>query len=399
MSKRGNQEGSIYKDKQGRWRGVVTLYNANGKQKKKYFYGKTKREVTEKVNTLLNELRTNTYIEPCTTTLYQWLITWLDIYCRNDVRSSTLVNYETYADKHIAPTIGNIRLCDLNTIILQRFFNDKYRNGKLRGKGGLSPKTIKNMHDMIHRALNKAVQLEMIPKNPSDFVTLPKQIRRERRFLTVEEQQLLQAHLSESHIGTAILLDLYTGMRLGELLGLMWKNVHIEIGESYYIKVTQSLNRVKNYSRLCSNNTLLEIGLPKTSHSIRTIPLLPEIVDVLRKHRSDQEQYYRLKGIQSNGYVFTTLEGTWIDPRNFQRDFKLLLRKCGIREINVHGIRHTFATRALESGMSVKTLSKILGHANVGFTLDTYAHVTDDLMTDEIAHLQGFLHPSVDDAE
>ena len=104
-----------------------------------------------------------------------------------------------------------------------------------------------------------------------------------------------------------------------------------------------------------------------------------------------QEKYMHEHGIIPNGYVFTSITGTWIDPKNFQRDFKLTLKRCGIREINVHGIRHTFATRALESGMSVKTLSKILGHANVGFTLDTYAHVTDELMTDEIANLQGFL--------
>ena len=397
MSKRGNQEGSIYKDKQGRWRGVVTLYNANGKQKKKYFYGKTKREVTEKVNTLLNELRTNTYIEPCSITLYQWLVTWLDTYCKNEVRPSTLVNYEIYMDKHIAPTIGNIRLCDLNAVILQRFFNDKFRNGKLRGTGGLSAKTIKNMYDMLHRALNQAVRLDMILKNPADFVTKPKQVRKERRFFTVEEQKLLQSHLHESHIGTAILLDLYTGMRLGELLGLMWKDVHIEVGESCYLRVTQTLNRLKNYGSTKNTQTLLEIGYPKTAHSIRNIPLLPDIAEALRVHRTEQEYYYKEHGIRPNGYVFTTREGTWIDPRNFQRDFKLLLKHCGIREINIHGIRHTFATRALESGMSVKTLSKILGHANVGFTLDTYAHVTDDLLMAEITHLQGFLSDQQDE--
>ena len=390
MAKRGNNEGSIYKDKQGRWRGVVTIYTVEGKQKKKYFYGKTKREVTDKVNQVLNELRLNTYIEPSGMTLIEWLNTWIDAYCRNEVRESTLVNYEIFAEKHIAPTIGNIRLCNLNPVILQRFYNDKQHNGRLRGSGGLSPKTIKNIHDMLHRALEQAVKLDMILKNPADSVTLPKIIKKERRYLTVEEQHLLQKQLKDDAIGTAILLDLYTGMRQGELLGLMWKNVHLDC-DAPYLRVTQTLNRLKNYGEFKDRKTVLEIGYPKTPHSVRNIPLLPNIAEKLRIYKGMQEKYMHEHGIIPNGYVFTSSTGNWIDPKNFQRDFKLTLKRCGIREINVHGIRHTFATRALESGMSVKTLSKILGHANVGFTLDTYAHVTDDLMNEEIANLQGFL--------
>ena len=390
MKKRGNNEGSIYKDKQGRWRGIVTLYSSDGKQRKKYFYGKTKREVTERVNQVLNELRLNTYIEPANMTLTEWLNIWLDAYCRNKVRNSTLVNYEIFIDKHIAPTIGNIRLCNLNPVILQRFFNDKQKNGKLRGSGGLSPKTIKNIHDMLHRALAQAVKLDMLLKNPADSVTLPRIIKKERKYLTVEEQRLLQRNLKNDAVGTAILLDLYTGMRQGELLGLMWKNVHLDC-DTPYLRVTQTLNRLKEYGENKNRKTLLEIGHPKTTHSIRNIPLLPEIADKLRIYRENQMRHMHEKGIIPNGYVFTNSAGNWIDPRDFQRDFKLTLKRCGIREINVHGIRHSFATRALESGMSVKTLSKILGHANVGFTLDTYAHVTDDLMNDEITHLQEFL--------
>lgn len=187
--KRGNNEGSVYKDKQGHWRGVVTLYNADGKPKKKFFYGKTKREVTEKVNQTLNELRTNTYIEPSKTTLYEWLCTWLDTYCRNSIRATTLVNYETYIHRHIQPNIGNIQLRNLSTLALQQFYNDRLKNGNLTKAGGLSPKTLRNMHNMLHKALDQAVALEMIAKNPSDYVVLPKRTKQERKFFTVEEQQ------------------------------------------------------------------------------------------------------------------------------------------------------------------------------------------------------------------
>lgn len=391
MGKRGNNEGSIYRDKNGYWRGSVTIYTANGKQKKKYYCGRTKKEVSDKVNRTLNEIRNHTYIEPTTMTLGEWMRIWLDTYCRNTLRPSTFVNYEIYLDKHIQPTIGNIRLCDLNAVILQQFYNEKLKNGKLRTKDGLKPKTLRNMHNMLHKALGQAYRMEMIPKNPADFVTIPRQEKQERRFLTVEEQKLLQENLKDDTIGMAILLDLYTGMRLGELLGLMWKDVHLDECEQCYLRVTQTLNRIKNYGILKDRETLLEIGYPKTPHSIRNIPLLPEIAARLRKYKVHQANYNSANGITPNGYVFTNRAGNWIDPKNFQRDFKLTLKRCGIREINVHGIRHTFATRSLESGMSAKALSKILGHANVGFTLDTYAHVTDELMTDEMANLQGFL--------
>lgn len=130
MTKKANNEGSIYKDKQGRWRGQVTLPSADGKVKKKYFYGKTKKEVIDKVNELLNQLRTNTYIEPCKMTLYEWLCTWLDTF-NSDIRMTTKVNYETYVNKHIKNSIGGYKLCELNTPIIQQFYMDKSKNGRL----------------------------------------------------------------------------------------------------------------------------------------------------------------------------------------------------------------------------------------------------------------------------
>jgi integrase len=208
--------------------------------------------------------------------------------------------------------------------------------------------------------------------------------------LTVSEQQQLQSCLEGEWLRMAILLDLYTGMRQGELLGLMWKDVHLD-ADAPYLRVTQTLNRLKNYGDNVGKKTLLEIGIPKTGHSIRNIPLLPYIVNELKAYRQAQTDYLKERGIAANGYVFMNREGNWIDPRDFQRGFKCILKKNAIREINVHGLRHTFATRALESGMSPKTLSKILGHSSVGFTLDVYAHVSDALMHDEMANLEGFL--------
>lgn len=390
MAKKGNNEGSIYKDKQGRWRGQVTLPSADGKVKKKYFYGKTKKEVTEKVNELLNQLRTNTYIEPCKMTLYEWLCTWLETY-NSDIRMTTKVNYDTYIHKHIKNSVGSYKLCELNTLIIQQFYMDKSKNGRLDGAGGLSPKTLRNLHNMLHKALNQAVYLDLIQKNPADFAVLPKRKKKEMKYFTVEEQKKLQEVIRGHRLEMAVLLDLYTGMRQGELLGLSWKDVHINPDGNSYIRITQTLNRIKNPDSDSPRKTILAINEPKTSHSVRTIPLLPEIAERIERHRQEQENYHQQNGYPPSEFVFTSTTGTPIEPRDFQRDFKKILQKNNIREVNVHGIRHTYAVRALESGMSVKTLSDILGHSSTAFTMDVYGHVTEEFKHDEVSRMKNFL--------
>ena len=178
MPKKGNNEGSVYKDKRGRWTGSVTLPSVNGKVRKKYFYGKTKKEVSDKVNLLLMEIKNNTYIEPCKTTLYEWLCTWLETYSKNTVRPTTYINYETYVHKHIKAAIGGIRLCDLSPIVIQQFYNEKLKNGKLNSNGGLSSKTMKNLHNMLHKALSQAVVLNLINRNPTDSAVIPKSCKK-----------------------------------------------------------------------------------------------------------------------------------------------------------------------------------------------------------------------------
>ena len=340
---------------------------------------------------IINQLRTNTYVEPCKITLYEWLCTWLNQYCKNEVRLSTYVNYDTYVQRHIRNTIGEYKLCDLNTAIMQAFFNDKAKKGKLNGSGGLSPKTIKNMHDMMHRALDKAVHLDMIIKNPTDYVALPKRKKTEMRYLTTEEQSNLQDAIKGERLEMPILLALYTGMRQGELFGLQWSYVHLESKDRSWLRVVQAVNRFSDRTNESEKKTFLALSEPKTPHSVRAIPLLPYIAERLRQYKEEQEEYFKEKGLPMTNMVFTTKAGNLVDPRDFQRDFKLLLKRYNLREINVHALRHTFATRALESGMNVKTLSKILGHSSVAFTLDTYAHVTEDLKFEEMAAMNSFL--------
>jgi len=391
MQKNANSEGSIYKDKNGRWRGAVTLYCENGTPKRKYLSGRTKREVTEKVNKLLNEVKYNDYTEPSKITFYEWLMIWIDMYCIGQLKPSTTVNYEAYIDRHIKSSIGNIKLCDLTPLMLQRFYQEKYKNGRLDGTGGLSAKTMHNLHTMIHTALDKAYKMGYVNRNVSDLVTVPKIVKQERRFFTVEEQTELQKYLPDERIGMAVLLDLYTGLRMGELLGLPWENVHLDLNGDSYIKITQTINRIKNPDRNSPQKTILFFDTPKTKYSIRTIPLLPEIAEKLSQHREKQLHLISENGWKDTGLVFLTSTGTPFDPKNFQNAFKAMLKRHNMRIINVHGIRHTFATRSLESGMDIKTLSRILGHSSIQISLDLYAHVTDQLQAEHMENLRTFL--------
>ena len=172
---------------------------------------------------------------------YEWMRIWYDTYCEGSLKPSSLINYETYIEKHIKPTIGNVKLCELTPLRLQSFYQEKFKNGRLDGKGGLSPKTMRNIHAMIHTGLDRAYKLGYIPHNIADLVSPPRSVKIERLYFTVEEQKELQKHLDGERIGMAVLLDLYTGLRKGELLGLPWKNVHIDLNGESYLRIIKHL--------------------------------------------------------------------------------------------------------------------------------------------------------------
>lgn len=389
--KRGNGEGSIFQDNNGRWRGVITVgINANGTQKKKIFYGKTRKEVSEKVNQALSDIKNHNCIESSKMLLSEWLSHWLSTYALHDLRQSTYISYETYIRGHILPLLGNIPLSKLEPSRIQEFYNFKLQKGRLDGKGGLDPKTIKNLHNMLHKALEQAVQLNLIPRNPCNATTLPKKRKKEVRILTIQEQRQLQEAVKGERLGIGIILDLYTGLRLGELLGLTWENVDLKRGR---LSVRQTVNRLKSFDSNSNYSTRIYIGEPKTEKSKRVIPLLDEIIKMLEEHQKRQQiERQNSMGIyQDSGFVLCNEIGEPLDPKTYQDFFKRMLKKAGLRDINFHALRHTFATRSLEKGIPAKTVSELLGHSSITITLDLYTHVTDELKTEAIEKLKDLL--------
>ena len=373
--KNGNNEGSIRKRKNGTWEGRYTIgYDALGKQKQISLYGKTRAEVARKLNEKTAAIQNGTYIIPRDHTLLEWLGIWLTTYAYIKVRPSTYASYQAYINNHIAPFLGGVKLQKLTTEQLQLFFNNKVKSGRLDGKGGLSPKTIRNMYNMLHEALRQAVTNKYLSINVSEGVVLPThQLPTIVVFKPEEQQAILKACRKER---LAIELDFMTGLRIGELCALKWRD--FDFSEKLFT-VQRTLQRVqKKTAEIHEKSAKTEIveGETKTKNGKRVIPMTDTMFANLIQHRSRQtfEKLRAGRGYGDNGYVFANEIGCPIEPSYLRDVYERILKTAGVPHYKFHTIRHTFATRAIENNMPVKVVSQILGHSSVQLTMDLYCH-------------------------
>ena len=368
-----NGEGYVSKKlrKDGRY---VASYTYNGKRK--YFYGKVRAELKKKMVKILHDIETNSYTEDQNLTFGQWLDEWLQTYAKPGIRISTYNSYELAIRGHIKPALGKFKLQNLKPHQLKKFLNERQENGRLDGKGGLSPKTIKNIYNVIRKALQQAYMNDMVHKNIADLVTKPKLDKKEVDPLTIPQQKQLEDTCKDYRLGVGIILTLYSGVRLGELLGLMWQDVDLE---GRRITIRQTLNRLTVHDDP-NRKTAIVIGKPKTAKGQREIPLQDFLIPLLRqlKKRQQEERMQFGQEYLNKGFVICNEQGNHIEPRTYQDFFKKMLREAGIPKTNFHTLRHTFATRALETGFDVKVLADILGHADASTTLNKYAHALPD---------------------
>lgn len=385
--KKGNNEGSIRKRANGTWEGRYSDgRNDNGRQIQRSVYGKTRKEVAEKLNAILYQKQCGSYVTPNNILVEDWLDQWLKNYAIISIRPSTYINYEGYVYNHVIPVFGHIPLQDITPVIVQNFYNQKFESGRADGKGGLSAKTIRNMHNMIHQAFEQAKVNGIIMNNPADGAVIPRQEKKEMRVLSVQEQKALLSVLHLHRLGFAILFDLATGLRIGELCALKWSDVNFN---KQTIKITRTLQRIKK-SKLeqiyGESTTAIIEGNVKTNSGFREIPLPDKIFEKLLLHRQKQIEeigYYK-DFYTDKGYIFTMPLGTCVEPHTMRDAFEFLLKEAGIKHANFHALRHTFATRAIENGVNVKTLSDILGHSQVQITMDLYCHTSLELMRDSM---------------
>lgn len=380
MPKRGE---NIYKRSDGRWEGRYAVWS-QPEQKRKYcsVYAKTYTEVKQKLTQARRELAlippprwaSNGY------TVQEWLTLWLSHYVRFSVKDSTYANYYYRIQTHVLSQLGDRKLGQLSTYELQLYFNEKRESGRLDGKGGLAVKTVKDLRTILSAAFAQAVSNGILAHNPCANIKLvDKQSGPLRvQVLSRREQSVLERHVlfAEERLSIAIVIALYTGMRLGEVCALRWENVDL-INE--ILHVTENLQRIKLPMPNGNSKTKVSIGTPKSKCSVRDIPLPGKLVAYLSEYKLSAGDF---------PYVIPGRENQYVDPRSIQNYLAHLRLRLNLPKVSFHTLRHTFATRAVEVGMDVKTLSEILGHADVSVTLKKYVHSLPQHKREQIKKLE-----------
>lgn len=293
---------------------------------------------------------------------------WLNKYCKLSLKIRSFNKYEAIINLHINPELGDYEIADITSNILQDFIAEKLNKGNIKTKKPLSVNTVFGIVSVLKQGFKFALIQELIIKDPTVSIKLPQAQEKEVEALTREEQKIIEEYClknsKQNYLG--IIICLYTGIRLGELLALTWDNVDFE-NKLLYIKNTSYTSKVNG------KNTII-IDKPKTKKSNRIIPIPDKLLVLLEMQKS----------ASLSSYIISTKQNKIVETRSYQRTFESILSKCKIKHYNFHCLRHTFATRALELGMDIKTLSEILGHTNVAITLNRYAHSLLDYKKQEM---------------
>lgn len=305
------------------------------------------------------------------------------------LRESTSQSYEMIIRRHIKPNIGDISLANLNGDDLQEFYNYLYRNGRLTGRGGLSSKTVENIHLVISSCINFALKRGELLRNPLSTVKLRRESKKEIEVFTREEQEKIIAECQNHYYGMAIKFDFYTGLRAGELLGLTWDCINFDKNT---VRINKQVQRNKNFSKYAESKTILGfVYNTKTETSNRVIKVLPRLINDLSEYKLQQDFFKKKLGqdyYRKLNLVFPRQDGYFTDTGTFLDAFSRIQRKLEIPHRNVHAMRHTFATRALESGMKPIVVSRLLGHASIQITMDIYGHVIPDFAEQELEKME-----------
>lgn len=345
---------NIRKRRDGRWEGrYIVNYDNNGKSLYKSVYAKSYLEVKNKMKLHSTNLTPNDII--CTTVktaLENWLYK-----AKIKTKQSTYSRYHDIVYKHIVPILGDIKISHLTNDTLNRFVLQKVENGRLDGKGGLSPKTISDITLVLKQALNSHCAFRI-------DITKPTSYKKEIRVLTEQEQIMLEQFLLQDIDSPklGIFLALYTGLRLGELCSLKWENIDFD---NKILTVNKTMQRIKDITPGATHKTKIIIDSPKSNNSNRTIPIPVFLIKLLKQVKSNSKD---------NSYVLTGEVNRYIEPRAYLYRFKKYLKFYNLTDINFHALRHTFATRCMEKQFDIKSLSEILGHADIKITLSFYVH-------------------------
>ena len=377
-TKKANGSGTIRKRADGRWEGKYTLgYEPKtGKLIRKSVYGKTQKEVRLALSKIVSEMDSGTYAEPSKMKVSQWLDEWLASYTMN-IKPATRSAYEEHIRVHIKPSLGDIPLKQLSTRDIQQLYTNLLKEREL------SPKTVRNIHGVLHRTLEQAKLLGYIRVNLADAAVTPRMEKKQVETLDAEDIGKFLAAIRGTKYEYPLFVAVFTGLRQGELLGLTWDCVDFEHG---MLLINKQHNRVKG-------DTEFRFASLKNDKA-RVLTVADEVIDVLKLQKQRQESWAAALG---NGWenpdnlVFTTEFGRYINNKILYQNFKRIAKNLGKPGLRFHDLRHTYAVNSLRAGDDIKTVQENLGHATASFTLSTYAHATPGMKRESAKRMTAFI--------
>ena len=373
-ARRDRGDGSLRRRPNGSWEGRIGYTDEDsGKRVEKSVYATTqaeaKRKLKELIKSIENPPEETEYVAPTKLTFGEWLDTWMKEYKKNGVRPATYTSYHHNIEAHIRPALGNMELQKIRPEHIQKLLNDM--SAGVGKTAPLAPWTVLKVKNIISGAMEQAIRNQIIPYNPAKASVPPKLEQKDIRILTEPEQQTFMKAVEGHRLEALYKLALATGMRRGELMALTWDCVDFK---SNNIAVRGSISRVKDPD---TGITALRFSEPKTKAGRRQVPILPNIVPVLKEHkaRQDAEKAEAGSAWNSENLVFCSNVGTVIEPRRVCTTMDKITDAAGLPRFTFHALRHTFATRMLEANVPAKVVQDVLGHADVTLTLNTYSHV------------------------
>lgn len=376
MSKRSNGEGNIRKRQDGRW--LVTfptgLTKDSGKREYLYRYTPTQAEATEVLRQLQAEKGMGVSTSKANIKTGEWVNTWIEKHKAPKLAPATLTSYRNNNRLHINPAIGEIPLRKLETYHIQR---------ALDNIGGTLSTFVKN-YNIIHGALKRAVELKMLVTSPCEGVAFPKEDKEDMKVLTQDEQIKLIAALKGEYYRSMILTYLYAGLRMGEGIPLLWRDIDLE---KRTIRVNKKAIVCHDYATHSAKQEVQNFC--KTKSSKRSVSITPGLAAILAEHKEVMRQRAAALGEEwsEDSLVFKNTRGNVVYSRNLQESLYKIYARAGIEGATMHTLRHTYATRCFEAGVEILAVSKQLGHKDVKTTYNIYVHLLDDTKEKEIAKL------------
>jgi integrase len=342
-----------------------------------------RRAAERELRRLLRSVDTGEHVDPTRMTVQQWLTTWLAA-VKGEIAPKSHERYTEIVTNFLVPELGAVAITKLSPVHIQKAYAGWAVGGRLDGKrGGLSPRTRRHLHRILKTALSRAVEQQVIARNPADAFKkrLPKVERRQMVILTAEQSAALLRCIEQTRVYWPVLLALATGARRGEILALRWRSIDLDRG---VVQIVESLEQTK---------AGLRFKAPKTDKA-RAVALPAFAVEALARLKRRQAEDLLALGVRqtSDALVCGRADGQPMQPRSLTHEFaRLIKRQKGLPRVRFHDLRHSHATQLLQAGVHPKVAQERLGHSTISTTLDLYSHVTDTMQQDAASRLDAVL--------